>query len=203
MTMSRAVSFTFDDGPDEVWTPRVHAELERLDVRATFCVVGERALRCPEMLRASVAAGHEVELHCHRHVRHTQLTQTELSRDTEQALDALARAGVEPTSWRAPWGVTTSASRRVAHSFGLRLLDWSIDTHDWRGDEPAAMLAAAKRKLRAGGSVLMHDALGPGATRAGCENTLALLEGLSEAVRELGVEPAPIGEAEQAQALAG
>jgi peptidoglycan/xylan/chitin deacetylase (PgdA/CDA1 family) len=79
------------------------------------------------------------------------------------------------------------------------MIGWSIDTHDWRGDEPAAMLAAARPDLWAGGSVLMHDALGPGATRSGCENTLALLERLSEAIRELGAGPVSLREAEEAQ----
>jgi peptidoglycan/xylan/chitin deacetylase (PgdA/CDA1 family) len=197
--MSKPVSFTFDDGPDEVWTPRVQAELERLGLRATFFVIGERVLRCPELVRTTVEAGHEVQLHCHRHVRHTQLTETELRSDTERALEALAGAGVQPRLWRAPWGVGTPSTRRVARSFGLRLTGWSIDTHDWRGDDPAAMLAAAQPELRNGGSVLMHDALGPGATRSGCENTVALLEGLSEAAGELGAGPVPLREVEEAR----
>lgn len=197
MSRFAALSFTFDDGPDEVWTPRMHAELERLGVRATFFAIGERALCHPGLLRVAVEVGHEVQLHCHRHVRHTQLSEPELRLDTEQALEALSHAGIVPTLWRPPWGISTPASRRVASSFGLRLVGWSIDTHDWRGDQPAAMLAAAERDLPAGGSVLMHDALGPGATRSGCENTLALLDGLSRAARELGVEPVPLREADE------
>ncbi len=191
----RSVSLTFDDGPDETWTPRVLAALARLRVRGTFFVVGERVLRHPGLVREAVEAGHEVQLHCHRHLRHTQLGEPELRSDTERALAALADVGVRPTLWRAPWGVTTPASRSVAGSLGLRLVGWSIDTHDWRGDSPAAMLAAARPALPAGGSVLLHDALGPGATRSGCENTVALLEGLGGAIRELGLQAAPLGEA--------
>jgi len=61
------------------------------------------------------------------------------------------------------------------------------------------MLAAAEPDLPGGGSVLMHDALGPGASRTGCENTVALLEGLSEATRDLGLDLMPLDEAEEAQ----
>jgi len=129
--MPRGVSFTFDDGPDEAWTPRVLAELARLGVRATFFVTGERVLRHTELVRVSVGAGHEVQLHCHRHLRHTELTEPQLLGDTERALASLASVGVEPTLWRAPWGTITPASRRVARRFGLRLVGWSIDTHDW------------------------------------------------------------------------
>ena len=37
------------------------------------------------------------------------------------------------------------------------------------------MLAQARGRLAHGGAVLMHDALGPGARRADCENTVELL----------------------------
>ncbi len=195
--MSRGVSFTFDDGPDGVWTPCVRAELQRLDVRATFFVIGECAVVHPDLLRATVDAGHQVQLHCHRHIRHTLLSERELECDTERALEALSRAGVQPTLWRTPWGISTPVSERVARSFGLHLVGWSIDTHDWRGDRPAAMLAAAKTDLPAGGSVLMHDALGPGSKRSGCENTVALLERLTAATRELGLTLEPLCEAEE------
>lgn len=188
----RSVSFTFDDGPEEIWTERVLAELDRCRVRATFFAVGERALRLDGLVRAAIAAGHDIQLHCHRHVRHTRLSERELELDTERALDALDRAGARPTLWRAPWGVRTEASDRVARRFALRLVGWSIDTHDWRGDAPGAMLAAARPQLAGGGAVLMHDGLGPGARRAGCANTLALLAPLAAAARELGVAIAPL-----------
>ena len=42
------VHLTFDDGPDPVWTPRVAGELERLEVRGTFFVIGERVVEHPE-----------------------------------------------------------------------------------------------------------------------------------------------------------
>jgi peptidoglycan/xylan/chitin deacetylase (PgdA/CDA1 family) len=198
--MSRAVSFTFDDGPDEVWSSRVHAELERLGVHATFFAIGERVQLYPELVRATLDTGHDVELHCHHHIRHTQLSEPELRHDTERALEALSRAGAQPTWWRAPWGISTAATERVARSFGLRLVGWSIDTHDWRGDTPAAMLAAAKSELRAGGPVLMHDGLGPGSRRLGCGSTVALLEGLSEASRELGLPVEPLSAEKRAAA---
>ncbi|HEY2631751.1 MAG TPA: polysaccharide deacetylase family protein [Solirubrobacteraceae bacterium] len=181
--MSRTLSFTFDDGPDETWTPLVLERLVRCKVTATFFMVGERVLADPALARAVLAAGHDIQLHCHRHVRHTELTEAELQLDTETALATLQSVGVRPRLWRAPWGVCTSASVRVAKRLGLRLVRWSIDTHDWRGEDPETMFVHAYSRLPDGGSVLMHDALGPGARRAGCQNTLALLPVLASAAR--------------------
>lgn len=183
-----ALSFTFDDGPDETWTPLILEQLERCEATATFFMVGERVLAAPGLARRVLAAGHDVQLHCHRHVRHTELTETELQLDTEQALAALASVGVRPRLWRAPWGVTTEASQHAAERMGLGLVRWSIDTHDWRGDAPQRMLAHARPRLTDRATVLMHDALGPGARRPGCQNTLALLPTLTAAIRAQGLK---------------
>jgi peptidoglycan/xylan/chitin deacetylase (PgdA/CDA1 family) len=178
------LSLTFDDGPDLRWTLRVLEELRRLRLRATFFVVGERVQAMPTIARAAIEAGHELQLHCHRHVRHTELSEDEIERDTGAALAALTQIGVCPTHWRTPWGISTDATLRVADARGLELVRWSIDTHDWRGDAPVAMLARARPLLARGGVVLMHDALGPGALREGCENTVELLGGLVAAASE-------------------
>jgi peptidoglycan-N-acetylglucosamine deacetylase len=156
-------------------------------------MVGERVFAEPVLARNVLAGGHEVQLHCHRHIRHTELTEAELQHDCESALAALESLGVRPWLWRAPWGVCTDASHRVAEKFGLRLVRWSVDTHDWRGDAPQAMLDHARSRLAGGGVILMHDALGPGARRAGCENTLALLPQLVALARAHGLLLAPMG----------
>jgi peptidoglycan/xylan/chitin deacetylase (PgdA/CDA1 family) len=79
----------------------------------------------------------------------------------------------------------------VAERHGLELVRWSIDTHDWRGDTVGKMLDCAAERLDEGAVVLMHDALGPGALRDGCENTLALVPPLlaMARTRELGLGP--------------
>lgn len=190
--VSLTLRLTFDDGPDPTWTPQILGQLQRCHATATFFMVGERVLAHREVARKVLAAGHDVQLHCHRHIRHTELTQTELRHDTEAALAALESIGARPRLWRAPWGVSTAATRRVAHRLGLQLVPWSIDTHDWRGDSPRAMLVRAREELAGGGTVLMHDALGPGARRTGCQNTVALLPALIAAARFHRLRLAPV-----------
>jgi len=186
-------TFTFDDGPDPIWTLRVLDELDRCGVQATFFVVGERVAEGPAPARAALAAGHEVELHCHRHVRHTELNEAELEADTTLALAELERAGLgRPRHWRTPWGVRTVATERVAARHGLRLVDWTIDTHDWRGDGSAAMLEVAGALLGDGTIVLMHDALGPGALRAGIDETVGLIAPLAALARGRGLQLAAL-----------
>jgi peptidoglycan-N-acetylglucosamine deacetylase len=189
-----ALTLTFDDGPDPAWTRRVLEALEHARVTATFFVVGERVLAEQATARAVLAAGHEVQLHCHRHVRHTELSEGELRDDVRRALAALSELGVEPDRWRTPWGVTTAASVRVARAHRLELVGWTIDTHDWRGDPASAMLAVSEPRLGDGGVVLMHDALGPGARREGCAATVELLGGLLAAARARDLLVVPLRE---------
>jgi len=192
--VDKTLSLTFDDGPDAQWTRRILGALSAADARATFFMVGERVRAAPDTALAVLEAGHEVQLHCDRHVRHSELSEAEIERDTRAGLESLAALGVRPTLWRTPWGVRTQASERVARAHRLRLVDWNVDTHDWRGDSPAAMLSAARPLLADGAVVLMHDALGPGAHRVGCDNTLALIEPLLSIAREESFAVVALGE---------
>jgi peptidoglycan-N-acetylglucosamine deacetylase len=182
-----SLSLTFDDGPDERWTYDVLDALARCGARATFFMLGECVHNAPATARAVVAAGHDVQLHANRHVRHSELAEREIELDTEYALRTLAGIGVCPTLWRTPWGVRTAATQTVAARHGLTLVDWTLDTYDWRGDLASAMLARASSQLTAGAVVLMHDALGPGALRGGCQNTVELIEPLVITARARGL----------------
>ncbi|MEV4422986.1 polysaccharide deacetylase family protein [Patulibacter sp. NPDC049589] len=191
-----ALHLTFDDGPSPAWTPVVLAALERIGARATFFVLGDAVRAHPDLVRAAVAHGHRVELHADRHERHDRMSAAAIRADAGAALDALRAAGVAPAWWRTPWGRITDATRTVAAERGLRLVGWDADTHDWRGDRAEAMLAAVERDAPAGGVVLAHDGLGPGATRAGCEETVRFvsLAGAWARARGLELEPLPVPE---------
>lgn len=184
---------TFDDGPSPAWTPVVLAALARVGARATFFVLGPQARQHPDLVRATVAAGHDVQLHAERHERHDRLTREAIDADAGTALRALSDAGVAPTLWRTPWGRITDDTRAVAARRGLRLVGWDADTHDWRGDPAEAMLAAVERDAPIGGIVLAHDALGPGVRRTGCEETVRFVTLVAAwaAERGLRLEPLP------------
>jgi peptidoglycan/xylan/chitin deacetylase (PgdA/CDA1 family) len=185
------LALTFDDGPNDYWTPCVLSVLEQAGVGGTFFMIGDRLRQAPAAVQAALGAGSEVQLHCHQHIRHSELSEAEIEADTLRALEAFAEHGVRPSLWRTPWGIRTEASERVAARHGLSIVDWTIDTHDWRGDSPGTMLARARGRLEGGGTVLMHDGLGPGALRLGVQNTVELLLPLIAAARSAGVSVGP------------
>jgi peptidoglycan-N-acetylglucosamine deacetylase len=183
------VALSFDDGPDGRWTPVVLDALRAAGARATFFVLGECARRHPDVVRRTIAEGHAVQVHGDGHVRHTELSRGAAEEDLDRALETLDALGVRPSRWRTPWGVEAEWTRAVAAERDLELVGWTIDTHDWRGDAAAAMLAAVLGDLRDGAVVLAHDGIGPGARRDGCGETAALVGPLVAAARARGLEP--------------
>jgi peptidoglycan-N-acetylglucosamine deacetylase len=192
LVSSSQVALTFDDGPDPVWTPQVLDALGRVGVHATFFVIVPLALEHPHIISSMLEEGHRVEFHCTEHVRHTHRSRREVEVDTRDGLNTLRRVGIEPRFWRPPWGVLAPWTEKVAEGFGLRLAPWSADTRDWRGDPARQMLRRIEPLLGPGSIVLMHDALGPGALRTGCEETVALVEPLVAHLRSVACEPAPL-----------
>ncbi len=166
------LALTFDDGPDPVWTPKLLALLRSLRARATFFPIASRAAAHPDVMEAIQADGHGIGLHCDEHVRHTERDAVWLCRDTDSALRRLAALRITPRLWRTPWGDTAPWTAPIASDRDLRLVGWTADTHDWRGDSADEMFTATRDALTDGAVVLAHDGLGPGAERDDMAQTL-------------------------------
>lgn len=169
------IALTFDDGPDPTGTPLVLDALAHAGARATFFVIGPRALDHPELIARTAAAGHTIGLHCDEHIRHSVRDADWCRADTDRALSALRSVDVEPRLWRTPWGDTAPWTEAIAAEHDLRLVGWTVDTHDWRGDSAAEMYAATRDGLVDGAVVLCHDGLGPGARRDDLAQTAAFV----------------------------
>jgi peptidoglycan-N-acetylglucosamine deacetylase len=174
-TIELTMALTFDDGPDPVWTPRLLDLLRRHGARVTFFPIAPRAAAQPELIARMLAEGHAIGLHCDEHVRHSTRGIDWVRRDTARALDRLSALGVTPSLWRTPWGDIARWSEVIAAEFGLRIVGWTVDTHDWRGDVAADMFTASRGSLCDRAIVLAHDGIGPGARRAGAEQTLGFV----------------------------
>jgi peptidoglycan/xylan/chitin deacetylase (PgdA/CDA1 family) len=187
-----SVALTFDDGPDRTWTPRLLDVLRALGVRATFFPIASRAAAAPELVERVRDAGHTIGLHCHEHVRHSDRDLEWLRDDTCAALDELAAIGVRPTLWRTPWGDTAPWTTTVAGEHELRLIRWTADTHDWRGDSAQQMLDDTRDHLVDGSVVLAHDGIGPGARRDGAAETVRYVELAAAHARTRGLAITPL-----------
>jgi peptidoglycan/xylan/chitin deacetylase (PgdA/CDA1 family) len=154
------VALSFDDGPHPQGTPIVLEILREANVRATFFLVGEQVERRPALVAEIVAAGHRVELHCHRHRNALRLTAGMFLDDAERARATIEEAGGQAIAdHRPPYGIYSAATLRACRQSGWRPVLWSQWGRDWRGRATARSIARlATDSARAGDIVLLHDA---------------------------------------------
>ncbi len=154
------VALTFDDGPHPEGTPLVLETLREAGARATFFLVGEQVVRRPALAAEIVAAGHRVELHCHRHRNMLRLTASEVLDDAERARAAIEEAsGQEVADHRAPYGIYSGSGLRAIRRRGWRPVLWSRWGRDWTRRATARSIARrATAGIRGGDIVLLHDA---------------------------------------------
>jgi peptidoglycan-N-acetylglucosamine deacetylase len=165
--------------------------LAAIGARTTFFPIAARAARQPGLIARMVAEGHRIGLRCDQHVRHRTRSVDWVRRDTARALERLARVGVRPRLWRTPYGDTAHWSKRVAEENQLRIVGWTVDTHDWRGASAEDMLLATGPDLTSGAIVLAHDGIGPGARRNDASETVRYTALVAEHALERGLDLRP------------
>jgi peptidoglycan/xylan/chitin deacetylase (PgdA/CDA1 family) len=154
------VALTFDDGPHPQGTPAVLETLRERGATATFFLAGEQVARRPALAAEIVAAGHRVELHCHRHRNLLRLGVREFLEDAERARTAIEEAtGQAIADYRPPYGIFSAATLRAVRRRGWRPMLWSRWGRDWtRRATPESIARRSSSGIRAGDIVLLHDA---------------------------------------------
>ena len=158
----RAVALTFDDGPHPETTPRLLDILAAHDAHATFFLVGERAARFPDLVRAIADAGHALGIHGLRHEAMVLQSASRAAADLRAARRILVdTAGLpDPAAvrlFRPPYGFKTAALCRAAARLGLVTVAWSCDPRDYDLVNANALRARVAARLRPGDIVLLHE----------------------------------------------
>lgn len=154
------VALTFDDGPHPHGTVSILETLREHDAKATFFLAGEQVERRPALAAEIVAAGHRVELHCHRHRIQLRLTPRMLLEDAERGRAAIEEAtGQEIADYRPPYGIFSASGLGAIQRRGWRAVLWSKWGRDWdRWATPESITRRVTADVRAGDILLLHDA---------------------------------------------
>ena len=149
------VALTFDDGPDVQVDGVLMDELEKVNGRATFFVVGQRVEKFPEDIKNTVERGHEIGNHSYDHDIHlSSKGQDYIRNEFDKTDDAVEKAaGVRPALVRLPGGNISNDVKAVVKK---PLIFWSIDTEDWRSRDAEKTQNTILSQVKDGDIVLMH-----------------------------------------------
>jgi peptidoglycan/xylan/chitin deacetylase (PgdA/CDA1 family) len=184
------VALTFDDGPHPQGTPQVLEALRDGAAPATFFLAGEQVALRPALAAEIVAAGHRVELHCHRHRNQLRLTPAQLIDDADRAREAIeAATGQAIGDYRPPYGIFSAAGLRAVRRRGWRPVLWTLWGRDWRRRAtPESIAKRATGGAVAGDILLLHDSDAYSA-RGSWARTAAALPRILDELGEKGLSP--------------
>jgi peptidoglycan-N-acetylglucosamine deacetylase len=170
---SKQVALTFDDAPDDKFTAKVLDTLKQHHIKATFFLVGSQAEKYPEMVKRIVNEGHVIGNHTHNHKLLTKMSdeafQEQITK-TESILQSLC--GYKPKLMRPPYGEISEAQLLWASEQGFRVINWNVDSQDWRQLSDTEVASNILKSAKAGSIVLQHSGGGPGQDLSGTVQAL-------------------------------
>ena len=152
------VALSFDDGPHPIFTPQVLVILQHHNAKATFFLIGERALRHPDLVARIKAAGHEVANHYFRNgslLLHSDAAFVRYLEQTEQVLGITAG----PKFFRPPGGLARARQLRLAQAHGYECMLGSAYPHDPMHPPLWYIRWLVEKKLAPGTIVILHDGI--------------------------------------------
>ncbi|MBT6372979.1 MAG: polysaccharide deacetylase family protein [Acidimicrobiaceae bacterium] len=154
------VYLTFDDGPDQLFTPILLDLLDRHGARATFFFLGRNlaARWGSDEVQDLLNRGHAVGNHSTHHRKLTEQPPWSVAADLEEASLLLAnRTGFRPSCWRAPYGDLDEMVHSVAGSLDMTHVGWTADPQEWLNPWVPVVIDYLTGKRRDGAVVLLHD----------------------------------------------
>ncbi|WP_125114774.1 polysaccharide deacetylase family protein [Agathobaculum sp. Marseille-P7918] len=160
------IALTFDDGPTGAidgypngLTAYLLDGLKERGAHATFFMVGNRVNMFSSTLPRLVSEGHELGNHTMTHpMQHlTGLSKDGIRQEITSATSTIQeKAGQAPTVLRPVGGGVNSDVKAVAKELGLPIINWSVDTQDWKNRNKQSVHDAIM-SASDGSVVLMHD----------------------------------------------
>lgn len=156
----KLIALTFDDGPYPIFTPLLIDELGKLNVHATFFLIGRDAQQWPELAQRIERSGNEIADHTYTHPNLDQESPEQVREEIVKGRDALWPLVKDPAlrdMFRPPHGRYTLQTIEVAQSLGYKTILWTDDGGDWRTVTARALANHLEQHATAPEIVLLHS----------------------------------------------
>ena len=175
------VAITFDDGPNNEYTPRILELLNKYDAKATFFCIGHHMEKYPEILLQIVSDGHSVGNHNYSHQKSFGFFPSNKVVDELQRTKAIVKdlTNKEMNLYRPAFAVTNPAIEKAVIKLGLKSIGWNIRSLDTTSRSEKRILKRITSKVSKGDIILLHDT---------SEKTVTVLEQLLVFLKEKNLQ---------------
>lgn len=164
----KLIALTFDDGPRKSTTNKILDVLEKNNSAATFFIVGYNIDKNVDTIKRAINIGCEIANHSDGHKTLTKCTPNEIKTQVNNPIKTLKNlTGYEMKLFRAPGGHYKGVEAQI----GMPLIQWTIDTEDWkykdkshedrtaeeRQNDIDSIVDAVVMQAKKGDIILMHD----------------------------------------------
>ena len=150
------VALTFDDGPNPSSSNRILDTLQKYNSVATFFELGRLVNSYPDVVKREEALGCEVGSHTHTHPNLNNLSAEAIQGELANSKAAFTNAlGHDVSLIRPPYG---NANDFVKNQLPYPIINWNVDTLDWKSRNKDAILAEVRKIGNLDGKIiLMHS----------------------------------------------
>lgn len=190
---NNAVGLTFDISWGENTALPILDILKREGIKATFFLSSPWAAKHPELIKRMVTDGHEIGSHGNRHIDLNTLSPSEIEKEISTAQTVLeSLSGQKVRLIRAPNGAYDNKVISVANQLGYRVIQWSVDSLDWKRPGSSAVINNVLNGIRPGngakpGSIILFHA------SDSAPDTVQALPEVIKALKLKGYDLMPVG----------
>lgn len=155
----KVVALTFDDGPDEVFTPQILDILKKYNIKATFFTVGEKVEYNKKLIQREFKEGHEIGNHTYTHINVSKNGYNKIKKEIGDTQDIIKSVtGVYPKVFRPPYRAISKDMCEVIKQNDMNIVLWSyVDARDWSNPGVSSIVKTIEDGVQNGGIILLHD----------------------------------------------
>jgi peptidoglycan/xylan/chitin deacetylase (PgdA/CDA1 family) len=179
------IALTFDDGPNNTFTPQILKVLKSHNAKATFFCIGKQIEKHTNIVKNIVDDGHTIGNHTYSHSPYFDFFGKEQIIAEIEKTNAIIEAhiGKKMKLFRPPYGVTNPSISNAIKETGFHVVGWNIRSFDTVRKNEKDILKRIKGKISPGSVILLHDSI---------EITVTVLEQLLLFLQQEGYKPVTI-----------
>lgn len=169
----KKIALTFDDGPNETYTPPLLDGLRQRGVKATFFLLGQEVAENPEIAKQIAQDGHLIGNHSFYHNDLCKLESEEAIEQVNRTNEVIYQVtGQFPQLIRPPFG---NVPQDMVYEPPMLEALWTIDSRDWELSDVGTIMQNVLPYAEENAIILMHDS-----SQSSVQAALAIVDCLQE-----------------------